>query len=109
MRWCRGLKRPEHGVKQVRVPWARGRSDFTLPLEALMMALVKEMPLRAIAQLVGEHDTKIWRVVHHYVDPAVEGQELSGVEELGIDDTSFRRGRATCRCSATSISQRSAR
>jgi transposase len=38
---------------------------------------------------VGEHDTKIWRVVHHYVDEAVEAQDLSEMEELGIDDTSF--------------------
>jgi transposase len=50
---------PEHGVKQVQVPWARGRSDFTLLFEALVMALVKEMPVKAIARLVGEHDTKI--------------------------------------------------
>ena len=83
---------PEHGVKQVQVPWARGRSDFTLLFEALVMALAKEMPVKAIAGLVGEHDTKIWRIVHHYVELAVEAQDLSGTERLGIDDTSFRRG-----------------
>ena len=85
---------PEHGVKQVKVPWARGRSDFTLLFEALVMALVKEMPVKAIARLVGEHDTKIWRVVHYWVDEAVEAQDLSRMEELGIDDTSFRRGQS---------------
>jgi transposase len=82
----------EHGVKQVRVPWARERSDFTLLFEAFVMALAKEMPVKAIGELVGEHDTKIWRIVHHYVDLAVEAQDLSGLERLGIDDTSFRRG-----------------
>jgi transposase len=85
---------PEHGVKQVEVPWARGRCDFTLLFEALVMALVKEMPVKAIARLVGEHDTKIWRVVHYYVDESVEAQDLSRMEELGIDDTSFRRGQS---------------
>ena len=88
------VKCPEHGVKQVQVPWARGRSDFTLLFEALVMALVKEMPVKAIARLVDEHDTKIWRVVHHYVDQAVEAQDLGGMKELGIDDTSFRRGQS---------------
>ena len=83
---------PEHGTRQVQVPWARGRSDFTLLFKALVMALVKEMPVKAVAGLVGEHDTKIWRIVHHYVDLAVEAQDLSGAERLGIDDTSFRRG-----------------
>ncbi len=58
------------------------------------MAMVKEMPVAAIAKLVGEYDKKIWRVVHHYVDAAVEAQDLSRMKELGIDDTSFRRGQS---------------
>jgi transposase len=82
----------EHGTRQVEVPWARERSDFTLLFEALVMAMVAEMPVKAVAELVGEHDTKIWRVVHHYVDQAVEAQDLSSTQRLGIDDTSFRRG-----------------
>lgn len=85
---------PEHGVKRVPVPWARGRSDFTLLFEALVMALVKEMPVAAVARLIGEYDKKVWRVVHHYVDAAVGAQDLSAMEELGIDDTSFRRGQS---------------
>jgi transposase len=83
---------PEHGVRQVVVPWARERSEFTLLFEALVMALVKEMPVSALAGLVGEHDTKIWRVVHHYVDQAVDAQNLASMQRLGLDDTSFRRG-----------------
>ena len=85
---------PEHGVRRVKVPWARPRSDFTLLFEAHLMAMVKEMPVAAIAKLVGEYDKKLWRVVHHYVDEAVEGQDLAGMQELGIDDTSFRRGQS---------------
>jgi transposase len=84
----------EHGVRQVKVPWARERSDFTLLFEALVMALCKEMPVKPVAVLVGEEDKRIWRIVHHYVDQAVEAQDLSGVERLGIDDTSFRRGQS---------------
>ena len=82
----------KHGVKQVQVPWARERSDFTLLFEALVMALAKEMPVKALAGLVGEEDKRIWRIVHHYVDQAVEAQDLSETEQAGIDDTSFRRG-----------------
>ena len=40
---------PEHATKQVKVPWARGRSDFTLLFEALMMAMVKQMPVAPLA------------------------------------------------------------
>ena len=67
--------------------------------------MVKEMPVRAVAKLVGEHDTRVWRVVHHYVDAARAGQDLSEVERVGVDETSFGRARTTCRCSQTSTAR----
>jgi transposase len=83
---------PEHGVHQVKVPWARERSGFTLLFEALVMALVREMPVAAVAELIGETDMRVWRVLDHYVDVAVDAQDLSRLERLGIDETSSRRG-----------------
>jgi transposase len=58
------------GVKKVSVPWAREGGGFTLLFEALVMALVSAMPVNAVARLVGEHDTRLWRVIHHYVERA---------------------------------------
>jgi len=83
---------PEHKLKQVEVAWARERSGFTLLFEALVMALVKEMPVKAVAGLIGETDMRVWRVMHHYVDEAVEAQDLSGLGRAGIDETSAKRG-----------------
>jgi transposase len=83
---------PEHGVHQVALPWARQGSGFTLLFEALLMAMVKEMPVRAVAGLVSEHDTRVWRVLHHYVGEARECEDLSDVERIGVDETSNRRG-----------------
>jgi transposase len=83
---------PEHKVRLVALPWARERSGFTLLFEALIMAMVREMPVATLAGLVGESDMRIWRVVHHYVDRAVDAQNLQGVERVGIDETSSRRG-----------------
>ena len=80
------------GVKQVEVPWARPGSGFTLLFEALVMALAREMPLQAVANLVGEHDTRLWRVVHHYVDEARSRADYSGVRKVGVDETASRRG-----------------
>jgi transposase len=79
-------------VRLVAVPWARPRSGFTLLFEALVMAMVREMPVATLAGLVGESDIRIWRIVHHYVDRAVDAQNLEGVERVGIDETSSRRG-----------------
>jgi transposase len=86
------VKCPEHGVKLVEAPWARPGSGFTLLFEALVLAMVRQMPVNAVARLVGEHDTRIWRVVHHYVDQARTEADFSGVRQVAVDETSSKRG-----------------
>ena len=86
------VKCPEHGVHQVPVPWARQGSGFTLLFEALLMTLVREMPVRAVARLVREHDTRVWRVIDHYVTRARQRVDMAGVRAVGLDETSNRRG-----------------
>lgn len=83
---------PECGVKRVSVPWGRTDSGFTLLFEAFIMALAKEMPVNAIARLVHEHDTRVWRLLHHYVEEARSEQDYSDVEKIGVDETSSKRG-----------------
>lgn len=80
------------GVKQVQVPWARHGTGFTLLFEALVMALVREMPVKVAASLLGEHDTRLWRVVDHYVQSARAQADYSDVKRVGIDETSAKRG-----------------
>jgi transposase len=83
---------PEHKVRQLAVPWARAGSGFTLMFEALVMALAKEMPVAAVANLVAEHDTRLWRVVRHYVGEAHAAQDWSEVRAVAIDETATRKG-----------------
>ncbi len=82
----------EHGIKQVELPWTRQMSGFTLLFEAFIMALAKSMPVTAIGRLLNETDPKIWRVVEHYVDNAIEGQDLSELKKIGVDETASKRG-----------------
>jgi transposase len=80
------------GVKKVSVPWAREGSGFTLLFEALTMALVSAMPVKAVARLVGEHDTRLWRVIHHYVARARARADFAAVSRVACDETAARRG-----------------
>jgi transposase len=79
-------------VKLVAVPWARPGSGFTLLFEALVLAMVKGMPVAAVAALIGEHDTRVWRVLHHYVDAARAAADFSAVRQVGVDETASKRG-----------------
>jgi transposase len=83
---------PDCGVKQINVPWARAGSGFTLLFEALAMTLMTAMPVAAAARLVGEHDTRMWRVLHHWVETARARADYTHVKRLAIDETAARRG-----------------
>ena len=86
------VKCQEHGVHQISVPWAREGSRFTLLFEALIMTLVREMPVLTVARLVGETDTLLWRVIDHYVHEARTRVDMAHVHAVGVDETSSRRG-----------------
>ncbi len=80
------------GIKKVAVPWARAGSGFTLLFEALVMALVPAMPVNAVARQLGAHDTRLWRVLHHYVEQARASTDASDATRVAIDETAARRG-----------------
>lgn len=82
------VKCGEHGVKTVTVPWARPGSGFTLMAERWMVDLAKEVSVKKLGEMLGEHDTRIWRVLKYYVDKAREKAVYSDVTAIGIDETS---------------------
>ena len=74
------------------MPWARPDSGFTLLFEAMVMTMVSAMPVKAVARIVDEHDTRLWRVVHHYVAEGRARADASEVSRVAIDETAARRG-----------------
>ena len=84
---CKGC-----GVKQVSVPWARPGSGFTLLFEALVMVMVRAMTVAETGQMVDEWDTRLWRIIHHYVDEARGRADYSDVTRVAFDETAARRG-----------------
>jgi transposase len=80
------------GVHPVGVPWARPGSGFTLLFEALVLAMAPQMPMAAVARLVDEHDTRLWRLVDHHVEEARSRRSDRKVRAVGMDETSSRKG-----------------
>lgn len=86
------VKDPSGKVSMVEVPWARPGSTFTLAFESLLIRLMLKMPVKAAADEVGEHDTRLWRIVHAYVEKMRSQMDLSSLTRVGLDETAARRG-----------------
>lgn len=79
------------GVRMINVPWSKPGSGFTLLFEAMVLQLARVMPVSQIALLVGEHDTRIWRIVQRYVQIAIKQADYSEIKSVGIDETSSKK------------------
>jgi transposase len=77
---------------QVEVPWAREGSGFTLLYEALALSLCQDLPVRQAAQQLRCNDKQLWRRIEHYVTEARKLDDMSDVKDVGIDETSLRKG-----------------
>jgi transposase len=80
------------GVKQVKVPWARKGSGFTLLMDSLIVLMAQNMPIKTVADLIGEHDTRIWRILEYYVFVARSNEDFSEIRSIGVDETSRSKG-----------------
>lgn len=85
-------KCPDCGLRHLDVPWSRPTSGFTLMFEALVMTMARAMPISSVAALLGEHDTLVWRIVHHYVSDASARADFSGVASVAFDETQMGKG-----------------
>ena len=48
-------------------------------MEGLILLLAREVPVDALADLLHEHDTRLWRVIIHYVNQAHAKSDWSQV------------------------------
>jgi transposase len=61
-------------------------------MDSLIILMAQHMPVKSVADLIGEHDTRIWRVLEHYVSKARSEEDFSEVESVGVDETSRAKG-----------------
>jgi transposase len=87
------IKNEAGNVRLVQVPWARANSGFTLLFEAFAMALIEnEMPVNKAASILDVYAKRLWTVFNYWVSRAVDKDDVSDVEKVGIDETSSKKG-----------------
>ena len=79
-------------IKTLKGPWEGKIKGFTLLFEAFALTLLREMPVNAVGRIVGEHDTRLWRLLKAYVDEAYEEAYFSEMRVVGCDELSARKG-----------------
>jgi transposase len=88
----RGKCRACGHVFRVRPPWEGLSTHFTKEFEAFALLLMREMPVSKAAALVGETDTRLWRMLFRQVDAAYAEADFSQVCCVGVDEMSVRKG-----------------
>ena len=79
-------------VYRVKPPWEGRGKHHTMEFEAFALTLMREMPVKKAAEILGETDTRMWRVVHEYVAAAYSQLEMRNVSCVGVDEMSRRKG-----------------
>lgn len=88
----RGKCRQCGHVFRVRPPWEGLSTHFTKEFEAFALLLMREMPVSKAGELVGETDTRLWRMLFRQVDVAYAEADCSKVCCVGVDEMSVRKG-----------------
>lgn len=79
-------------VWRIPVPWEGKAKHFTKDFEAFALALMKEMPMKRAGEILGEHDTRLWRMLFAHIASARARMDLSELVSLGADEMSSRKG-----------------
>lgn len=80
------------GKRLISPPWAGRVSGFTLLFEALLVQLATHMPVHAVSRMTNVSDYKLWLLLERYVNAAREHLDCSDVTDIGVDETSLKRG-----------------
>jgi transposase len=85
---CKACER----VWRVPVPWEGQSKHFTHDFEAFALTLMREMPVKRAAQILGEHDTRLWRMLLAHGKEAYGKLDLSALAHVGADEMNTRKG-----------------
>lgn len=82
----------EHGVKQVRVPWAEPGSGFTALMEAVVIDWLRSLAsIKAVAEQLRLSWDEVDGIMARAVARGLARRKRVRVPRIGVDETSFQR------------------
>ena len=91
-RLLRGKCRQCAKVFRVTPPWEGLSMHFTKEFEAYALLLLREMPVAKVAQIIGEKDTRLWRIIFKHVEGAYDQALFQDITCVGVDEMSMHKG-----------------
>ena len=85
---CKGCGK----VWTLKAPWEGKGKHFTRDFEAFSLTLMREMPVKRAADILGEGDTRLWRMLFAHVQEAHAALDFSTVVNLAVDEMNLRKG-----------------
>jgi len=81
----------EHGVHQVKVPWAGPGSRFTAMFEALAIDGLKETGISGVGRLLDLTWRQVDGIMNRAVTRGLARRKLELPTQMGVDETSFQK------------------
>lgn len=82
---------PEHGVQQLPVDWADGRSGFTALFECLAISLLREMSIAAVARMLHLSWDEVDTIMDRAVRRGMQRRNQRPLRFIGIDEKSVKK------------------
>ena len=84
---------PEHGVRQVALPWAEPHSRFTALFERLAIAVLQETDISGAGEILRISWDEAWHLMERAVARGQARKAKRVPELIGVDEKSARKGR----------------
>ncbi len=82
---------PEHGVRQIDVPWAEEGSRFTALFEALVIDWLQEASIQAVAKRLGLSWSAVDGILQRAVNRGLARREPIATGALAVDEKAYKK------------------
>jgi len=82
----------EHGVRQVRLPWAEAKARFTLLFERLAIDVLRESDILGATRILRISWDEAWHILERAVERGLMAKEKRICSRIGIDEKSVGKG-----------------
>lgn len=82
----------EHGVRQVRIPWAESKSRFTLLFERLAIDVLQQCDVTGATKILRISWDEAWRIMERAVERGRLRKAPEIIRQIGVDEKAVAKG-----------------